>query len=236
VVAGNNLYDAEYIRYFTGIKTIVLPSLCAYTNASYMPEVRKDFLIATTRANHFVPQFMTMLDGSLHRLNSSVTVAHVRQVYTGHYEYAELAKHPGIIHIPYQVSVMSLFEQYRMNIPLFFPSLDLLTEWHYKHAVLNERTWDKVLGHPKNTSAIAGVLGPDIPDPNNEFDRGAIRYWLQYSDFYQWPYIIHFNSTDELVLKLSTTNLVQVSENMKTYNNQLRKSTLEQWRAILQKI
>ena len=29
-VAGNNLYDAEYIRYFSGIETQVLPSYCGY--------------------------------------------------------------------------------------------------------------------------------------------------------------------------------------------------------------
>lgn len=32
-----------------------------------------------------------------------------------------------------QVSVMSIFEYYRMAIPLFAPSLDLLTTWVLKH-------------------------------------------------------------------------------------------------------
>jgi hypothetical protein len=131
---------------------------------------------------------------------------------------------------------MSLFEQYRMNIPLFFPSLDLLTEWHYTHCVINERTWDAVYGNRKNASIIPGVLGSDIPDPNNEFDRGAIRYWLQFSDFYQWPHITYYNSTDDLVIKLTITNLTQVSENMKIYNANLKRNLLKQWRQILEKI
>jgi hypothetical protein len=58
-----------------------------------------------------------------------------------------------------------------MNIP----SLDLLTKWHYTHRVINERTWNAVYGNRKNSSIIPGILGSDIPDPNNEFDRGAIR-------------------------------------------------------------
>lgn len=33
---------------------------------------------------------------------------------------------PAIIPIRYQVAIMSLFEQYRMNIPLVVRSLDLL--------------------------------------------------------------------------------------------------------------
>lgn len=32
-----------------------------------------------------------------------------------------------------QVSIMSIFEYYRMAIPMFAPSVDLLTEWVLKH-------------------------------------------------------------------------------------------------------
>ncbi|CAF3644643.1 unnamed protein product [Rotaria sp. Silwood1] len=235
VIAGNNLYDAEYIRYFTGIKTIVLPSLCAYTKASYKPRFQKPFIIANMNAKSFRSKFMSLLTDSFKRMKISVRVRHIRDIYKVHYQYFQLAQHPGIIYIPYQVSVMSLFEHYRMNIPLFFPSLDLLTEWHYTYRVVNERTWDGISGNIKNASKISGVLGPDIPDPNNEFDRDAIRYWLKFADFYQWPHIIYFNSTDELVTKLKTTNLIEVSENMKLYNANVTQHLFEQWRQILQR-
>ena len=33
VVAANNLYDAAYIKHFTGIDALVLPSFCGYANA-----------------------------------------------------------------------------------------------------------------------------------------------------------------------------------------------------------
>jgi hypothetical protein len=228
--------DAEYIRYFTGIKAIVLPSLCAYTKVLYMPKTGKPFLIAPIHDNKFAPRFKSMLTDSLQRLKASITVGHLREVYIGYYQYSQIAEHPGIIYVPYQVSVMSLFEQYRMNIPLFFPSLDLLIEWHYTHHIINQRTWDAVYGNRKNASTIAGVLGSDIPDPNNEFDRSAIRYWLQFSDFYQWPHITYYNSTEELAIKLTTTNLRQVSENMKIYNANLKQKLLEQWRQILERV
>jgi hypothetical protein len=188
-----------------------------------MQKAKKPFLIAPIHHHDFSRRFKSTLTDSLQRLNASRTVGHLREVYKRHYEYYEIAEHPGIIYVPYQVSVMSLFEQYRMNIPLFFPSLDLLTEWHYKYCVINERTWDTVYGNRKNASIIPGVLDSDIPDPNNEFDRGAIRYWLQFSDFYQWPHITYYNSTDDLAMKLITTNLVEVSKKMKIYNENLKK-------------
>jgi hypothetical protein len=169
-------------------------------------------------------------------LKASINVAHLREVYEGHYSYAQLTRHPGIIYVPYQVSLMSLFEHYRMNIPLFFPSLDLLTDWDYTYRVVTARTWDRISGNLKNSSAIPGVLTSDIPDPNNEFDRNAIRYWLKFSDFYQWPHITYFNSTDDLATKLMTTNLTEVSQNMKIYNDNVTKTLHEKWRQILETI
>jgi len=35
--------------------------------------------------------------------------------------------------------MISLTEQYRMNIPLFFPAVDLLTKWHVKYQVSDAR-------------------------------------------------------------------------------------------------
>ncbi|CAF0786262.1 unnamed protein product [Adineta steineri] len=235
IIAGNNLYDAEYIRYFTGIKAIVLTSLCGYTRATYSRRKQKPFLIAPIRNEIFRTLFKSNLTNSLERLKVSINVKYLREVYK-HYSYRQLVQHPAIIYVPYQVSTMSLFEQYRMNIPLFFPSLDLLTEWHYNYRVVGERTWSGTSGQFKNSSAISGVLSSDIPDPNNEFDRNAIRYWLQFADFYQWPHIIHFNSIDDLAIKLINTNLAEVSQNMKIYNGNLAKTLQNQWREIFERI
>ncbi|CAF1490708.1 unnamed protein product, partial [Rotaria sordida] len=236
LVAANNLYDAEYIRYFTGINTIVLPSLCLYTKTSYNRSNRKPYLIAPIHSRCFGSIFMSMLSESSKRLKIPIYVAHLRDYYKIDYEYYEIAQHPAIIYIPYQVSIMSLFEQYRMNIPLFFPTLDLLTEWHFIYRVVSERTWHGTFGNFTNHSTINGVLNKNIPDPNNEFDLSAIKYWLNFSDFYQWPYINYFNSTDQLISKLKTTNLDQISQLMKIYNANLKKRLFKKWKNILYNI
>jgi hypothetical protein len=215
---------------------MVLPSLCTYPKVSYEKQTVRRFLIAPIHNKDFALWFKLNVTNSLQRLKASVNVAHLREVYGRYYSYAQLTRHPGIIYVPYQVSLMSLFEHYRMNIPLFFPSLDLLTDWDYTYRVVTERTWDRISGNLKNSSVIPGVLTSDIPDPNNEFDRNAIRYWLQFSDFYQWPHIIYFNSTDDLAKKLMNTNLIEVSQNMKIYNANVTKTLHEKWRQILEGI
>ena len=235
VVAANNRYDAEYIRYFTGIHVTVLPSFCGYTKSEYQPR-RKEFLIAPIHTRPFQIVFMQSLRQSLDRNRSNdLRVVPIREIYRD-YQYSDLTSHPAIIHIPYQVSVMSLFEQYRMNIPLFFPSLALLTDWHYEYQVVSERTWDHTLtGIPPNRSHINGVLR-DVPDPNNDRDRDAIRYWLKFSDFYQWPHILYFESTDDLVEKLTSTDFQKVSQRMKEHNRQVGQDLQSTWTRILQTV
>lgn len=49
VIAANNKYDQEYIKYFTGLKDVLLlPSYCGYITNVYNP-IKKEFLIAPAR-------------------------------------------------------------------------------------------------------------------------------------------------------------------------------------------
>jgi hypothetical protein len=235
VIAANNLYDAEYIRYFTGINATVLPSLCNYTNVDYHPQ-RKEFLLAPIHASNFDSLFQKLLKNSFEQHSTNnIQIVPIRQIYHD-YKYEDLANHPAIIHVPYQVSIMSLFEQYRMNIPLVFPSLDLLTQWHDEYGLVNEKTWDQTLyGISPDGSRIDGVL-TNVPDPNNDLNRTSIRYWLNFSDFYQWPHIIYFESTDDLIEKLSSTNFELVSKKMKKYNKQVSANLLRKWKEILNNV
>lgn len=235
LIAANNLYDAEYIRYFTGLNVTVLPSFCNYTNVQYNPQ-REEFLIAPIHHRYFEPIFLKQLNQSLNEIGeNNVLIARIRDIYQ-YYKYSDLVNHPAIIHVPYQVSTMSLFEQYRMGIPLLFPSLDLLAEWHYRFGIVNERSWNNVIyGKRSNSSDINGVFS-NIPDPNNDFDRNAIKYWLKFSDFYQWPYIIYYDSFEDLVHKLHTTNFNLVSMKMKTYSTEVKQMLFVKWKTILRNI
>lgn len=71
-----------------------------------------------------------------------VQVMPLRQMYP-QYLFSDLAAHPGIIYLPYQVSMASLTEQYRMNIPMFFPSKDLLTKWHLEYQIVRQVSSNK---------------------------------------------------------------------------------------------
>ena len=236
LVGANNLYDLEYIRYFTGIKGVLLPSFCGYTHVSYQPEERYPYILAIVRSGNpaFQNTFLENWDNGLKKLKSNLKLKPLRSVYS-HYEYTDLIKHPGIVYIPYQVSTMSLFEHYRMNIPLFFPSFELLAKWQLEHMVMSERTWyGAIHGKKANASTIPGVM--DIPDPNNDSDLEAIKYWIKYADFYQWPHITYYESAQDLIIKIQKANLKDISEKMKLFNKKAKDELVVKWNTILNRI
>ena len=56
--------------------------------------------------------------------------------------------------IPYQVSTISYFEFYRMNIPLFFPGKSLLVSWFEDYNIISCL---RRYGHP-DINVMDGVL------------------------------------------------------------------------------
>ena len=103
--------------------------------------------------------------------------------------------------------------------------------------VMNERTWDGVYGkRPSKSSIKAHESQANIPDPNNEQNTDAIRYWIKFADFYQMPHIMYFDSVRDLIEKLgkiTPTELQQISDKMKEYNAATLKELLDKWSTIL---
>jgi len=104
--------------------------------------------------------------------------------------------------------------------------------------VMHERTWDGAVHNirPSNSSIIAHKSQANVPDPNNEKDIDAIRYWIKFANFYHMPHITYFDSIGDLVDKLekiSLKELQQISERMKTYNSIVRNELLAKWKTIL---
>jgi len=102
---------------------------------------------------------------------------------------------------------------------------------------MNERTWDGVSGRrPSKSSISVHQSQANVPDPNNEQDKDAIRYWIKFADFYEMPHITYYDSVGNLVDKLSKVTSLQlrrISDRMKEYNVVAREQLLGKWRTIL---
>eukprot|EP01038_Epipyxis_sp_PR26KG_P011928 gene11928-15963_t len=224
IIAANNLYDLEYMKYFTPLNNIILlPNFCNYVNTRYNP-TKKSFLIGPSRGiNEIIyKQLVNELTQFNNNHNNEVFLHKIHDIYPSHYEYSDLASHFGMILLPYQVSVMSFFEYYRMEIPLFVPSPELLTNWHINYQVLNERSWAAVFNNPSSKSILSRHANSTSTmqfDPNNEFSVEAVLEWIKLSDFYQWPHITQFNSFNQLFQHLEMLINNKQSKNMLKTNN-----------------
>lgn len=243
-LAANNKYDLEYLKHFTGIQNVrYIPNFCGYTKYTYKP-TKPHVLIGPSRfssGGHILISDTTYgLLPTLERKKKewpNLQLAVIRELYP-HYRFSDLVSHPAVVIIPYANSVMAVIEYYRMGIPLFAPSLDLLVSWQTDHLVMDEISWNCIRGECGSSSSIEPH--PSSPhsalyDPNNLTDTASMRYWLQFSDFYQWPAVVHFESWDDLFFKLSTTNLVQVHEEMMNFNEATFRYILNEWSDVLRR-
>lgn len=237
VVGANNLYDVEYIKYFTGIRPQLLPSFCNYTNASYSPTTM-EFLFAKNRNTPFFQLFLKNFTDAHKNANSTFKITPLRDKYST-YKYPDIAAHLGIVHVPYQVSVMSFFEQYRMNIPLFAPSKELLVHWECKYCALWDRTWNWLSKWREDRSTIDPHPSQrSVPDPNSR-SVTAKRYWVNFCDYYQFPNVIYYNSVEDLVHILESIALDQlmtISKRMRMFNIQEDKRLRGKWKRNLYRL
>lgn len=207
----NSIYDAKYFEAFTDILPTVIPSLCEYTDIEYSPD-KSSFLLSSRLG----------LD-----IDGLVPVSSL-----GRFKWKDIGTYAGVVVIPYNASQMSIFEYYTANIPMFCPSYNFLFELMKNHPnqVMSELSWNKIFGLPA-ASAVRGNYG--LTDPNNYANPAIMHMWAQFSDIYHMPHVIYFDSFDDLKLKLSSTNLKTVSEQMRQHNASRRSDIMNAWRGIL---
>jgi hypothetical protein len=232
VIAANNAYDAAYIQHFTGIAAQYMPSYCdvgvVYTGPTSVSDPRVLLAMPQAVENALLP----LIEAAARKSGSSAQFVHVRRLYP-RYKHEQLAAHPAVLHVPYQVSLMSILEQYRAGIPIIVPSLALLADWHVKHGLVFQRVWATVFGRESLKSAIDGhpASHHGLLDPNAEQDAAAIAHWLAFSDFYTLPHVSTFDSFEQLVQLVDRTDWAAVSARMRSANVQQRDRLLDAWAA-----
>ena len=78
---------------------------------------------------------------------------------------------------------MSLYEHFRMGLPVLAPSRELLTRWHLAHLFVSERTWR--FHRPSIVPRHAESEEPARFDPNDDDSYGAVSHWLGHADYFQ---------------------------------------------------
>ena len=130
----NNKCDQKYCELYTERDWKHIPSLCEYTNSIYTP-----------KHNTFLYHSLFPLD----TVHNDPVIQNKKQILGPRYKWYELTEYRGIIHIPYNISTMSIFENYTSGMPMFFPSLEFILKLRHRFGnvgVLNQLSWREVLG------------------------------------------------------------------------------------------
>eukprot|EP01049_Picozoa_sp_SAG25_P008947 SAG25_NODE_846_length_5084_cov_13.320963_1_plen_956_part_00 len=265
IIAANNLYDRDYIKYFTGIQDVLLlPSWCgdncvgaSFCKDGWESKITEGWL--PTRPEVMIVPYRSNLDRSRYRtgirdpkdhpiikelaavpefVSNGTVVKMIRELYSDANP-LRMLKHPAIVVLPYQISTIQLVELYRLNIPTFCPSLSLLKRWCREHDLL----WEVHYGWPENLMNVT-----DIPNPNGHplMDKygkeweDMFDHWIPKSDFYRFGHITYFDSWEHFHRLYRTMQekgeLDTTSHKMAASNAKLRKSLVEKWRHVLQRV
>lgn len=242
-IAANNRYDLEYMKHFTGLTDVkLLPNICDYVSAVYNRK-RIEVLIGPSRHSTAGTELVHGTGGlfdSLKKWSSSseheLKMSVIRDLYPK-YEYTDIATHPAVVIVPYANSVMSVIEYYRMGLPIFAPSLQLLATWQVQRLILDELSWACISGHCNGPSLIQPhERSPHRgTDPNNLTDYDSMLHWLQFADFYNWPAVQYYDSWEDLFQKLISVELDEIHAEMMVFNAKNLEQARLEWLDVLQR-
>lgn len=219
-LVANNLFDKKYMEEFIERDVTFIPSICDYYNKYYDPKE---------------PYFIYYSKGKIEKITSGL-IKHKDELFKSH-RHEDLIRYNGIIHFPYQVSYMSIFEQYTSNIPLFVPEKDFLIDLYKNNTpgILREMSWFGYYGKESKSS----ITYKGNFDPNDYKNFESVYHWIQYSDFYDenWmPHIIKFNSIKDLENKIETSDLSLISKKMYDFNKLRKEKIYSLWDNLLKNI
>lgn len=248
ILTANNKLDKHYCENYVDAEVRHIPSMCEYTEMAYAPhaEPRPFLYYAARKAQYLNPALF---------LHKNETLQHG-------YKWDALLEFAGIAHFPYQVSTMSIFEQYTANIPMLFPSEQFAAKLYNENLVAmkdmieshreGRRYWDEgrlfildqvsfhtIFNRPTNT-VVRGRLDSVLGDPNNYLSMYTVdNWWLNFADFYdsEWmPHIQYFESFEDFNKRAPTLDFAGISTSMAAENVGRKQKVYAMWSEILNKM
>jgi hypothetical protein len=196
IPVANNLLDKRICEDSLHFEWKHISSLCNYMRTGYSPSSDK-FLLWTR--SHLKPEDLS------ERIEKHFSIG-------ARYDRQSISQFTGVIHIPYNLSIMSAFEQYYQNIPMLFPSIRLQQElWSNREDMLTE------------------IL---FPESNLEINPS----WVGLADWYDdsnMSDIVYFDSLDSIDQTIQDTDFEVVSSRMQLQNELREEKIMRQWEELI---
>lgn len=222
ILVANNKYDVEYCKALSGLIPQHIPSLCEY------------FPVRDVRPRG---GFVLYEDGC----SLSKWVPEIRdrkQALPRGWKWPGIHTFKAVAHLPYQVSTMSVFEQYTANVPMVLPTPRLLSEMYFTGWNVLSQVSTFQLSRAKPNKSIVPIVGE--LDPNDHTSKDVVdKLWLPNADFYDqdWMrHIVQYDNGDDLKKVCASTDFDAVSEAMRVHNKERIKTVYGLWENILEEV
>jgi hypothetical protein len=234
-VLHNNRGDQVYFHQFFKCKDdIYIPSFCESLFRLRTKSVQPmRFLIWDTRQvllqdkSPFMKELFAMLKGVHGECIDSQAILLAQQ--KNFLPEGYLDKYTAVIHIPYNISTMSIFQQTRANIPIWIPSKDLLEAILTDPSEPNELSWTVF----KPGSEVNGSPLDKARDP------AIVKEWVSHADFY-YPETMGcvgtFDSVEDLVNKITTTNYQSMIDANEKRQKRVCQSIVLKWEQVVNEV
>jgi hypothetical protein len=235
VPLSNNRYDGEYAKCFTGFDWPTITSLCEYYDSPTRLQNPEFVVWGLYDGLSGIPGTIDRRQLAPQRSFSARLVSRLLRRGAPKYSWADIAKYSGIVHVPYNASLMSMFEHYWGNFPIFVPSFEYMKDLYarpHKNGVLSQLSFNSVYGLPPG-SAIKPLHGPD---PNAFEDVDGMMEWVKLADFYDqanMAHLVYFDSSDDLLEKMHGVDLPSISHSMNEHNKLRRQLAYAQWNDVV---
>lgn len=216
ILVSNNRYDKKYCELFLQKDVELIESLCSYTNSAYDPLKDESVLYSKKNLSNFIFRQEIKNKNSL-----------------GFYKWQDLFNYRSIIHFPYNISTMSIFEQYTANVPLFFPTKNLLLQLFKTDLFpLTELSYKRIAG-----ICDQSTLNID-EDPNKWHEIDIFKKWIDLADFYNFKNVNYYDDLYEIneIPFLSKEELLKISYSMQQENIERKNKIYNSWKTLLEKI
>lgn len=190
-IVSNNRADQLYLLKGCNLDSVIIPSVGLYTNTQYNPT-----------KSQFVLYHGNVPD---HPLIAKRPQDH---------KWSDITSYRGLISIPYETSLMSLFEYFTAGMPLFFPSREF---WKANHELCS----------------VSWYWGDTLPPELALFNDMGI--WIDLSDVYsvlQSPNTYYFDSYEHLFKLLETFEYKDDTSFRQSHVDHIK----QEWRRVFQKI
>ena len=198
LMVANNLLDQHYVERFVGIPARHISSLCNYMEKTKTSTTEKEFLLWTRGGQHM----------DLPQISKNFSIS-------DRYDREKIRNFKGVVHLPYNLSIMSAFEHYWQNIPMYFPDLEL------------QETWFE-----QESNALSEVLFPGSP---LFFEKELIGL-ADWYDPNNMSEVRHFSSKAHLASLLEEDDSEEISEKMFESNQRRKSLVYAQWDSLMQGI